>query len=75
MTGPGGFADLISARAYEGTGRASPPGPPEPAMFILTLVSMILSFMALLGGAFVVLILLSKLNPKNKPQGRSQPLE
>ncbi len=44
-------------------------------MFILTLLSMILSFMALLGGAFVGLVLLSKLSLKNKPQGRSQPLK
>ena len=44
-------------------------------MFILTLLSMILSFMALLGGAFVGLVLLIKLKPKNKPQGRMRPLE
>ena len=44
-------------------------------MFILTLFTMLLSFMALLGGAFVVLVLLSKLSLKNKPQGRVRPLE
>ena len=44
-------------------------------MFILTLLTMLLSFVALLGGAFVGLVLLIKLNPKNKPKGRARPLE
>ena len=68
------LAHAISGPAYSVKGGSSQPGP-EPAMFILTLLSMILSFMALLGGAFVGLVLLIKLNPKNKPKGRARPLE
>ena len=68
------LAHAISGPAYAAKGSASSPGP-EPTMFILTLLSMILSFMALLGGAFVGLVLLIKLKPKNKPQGRMRPLE
>ncbi|MDE2129430.1 MAG: hypothetical protein KGJ74_07170 [Betaproteobacteria bacterium] len=48
-------------------------------MFILTLFTMLLSFMALLGGAFVAFVLLglllSKISLKNEPQGRVRPLE